>query len=181
MDRDPLDIAIPRQKGVVLFTALILLLVLTLSGVLLARMQMGEQRMVTNDSNHAIAIEASEAALRAAEAGLRSGAAGFTNFSANTAGLYTLDPAVGNVYPTINWKSPGVTTLAYTGPALDPHLVQAPPQVVIEELPAVAMPGANTGMQGYGSNTPPVQVYRITSNGVGADATANATLQSVVH
>ena len=62
-----------QQRGVVLFVALILLLILSLLGVTAARMQTTEERMARNEDNRQIGAQAAEAALRAAETGLTTG------------------------------------------------------------------------------------------------------------
>ena len=175
-----------REHGVVLFTALILLLVLTLSGVMLARMQMGEQRMARNDSNHQIALEAAEAALRATEVGLNSGGPGYNNFTGSDPGLYTLSSSTGNsAYWPANWMTVGAAALTYggatlVGPALAALNVPQAPSVIIEELPAVATPGSGINHQSYNSPAPPTRVHRITSYSVGGDQSASAIVQSVV-
>jgi Tfp pilus assembly protein PilX len=172
-----------RQRGAVLFVALLLLLALTIVSVMLARTQMLEERMALNDNNQAAAVEAAEAALRSAEAGLLTG--NYTTFSQNTAGLYdlvpaegsVLDPTHGSVYPVLDWSSASTNTIAYTGPALP---VAQAPRFIIEQLPAVALPGTSIVQSGYGSGTPTVTVYRVTAHSYGGDKSAQTTLQSIV-
>jgi type IV pilus assembly protein PilX len=172
-----------RQRGATLFVSLLLLLALTLVSVFLARTQMLEERMALNDNNQATAVEAAEAALRSAEAGLLIGT--YTDFAANSGGLYTLVPADGSVmdpsanaaYPTLDWSSTSTNTIAYTGPTLP---VVQQPRFIIEQLPAVAMPGTSIAISGYGSATPTAQVYRVTAHSYGGDGSAAATLQSIV-
>ena len=159
-----------------LFVALILLLILTLLGVTVARMQTGEERMAQNDQNHQLAIQAAEAALRFAESGLLQGI--YFQFSQDTAGQYTR-PTNSSVVDTINWTSPGAAVLTYTGPALSAVTLSAQPVFLIETLPAVASAGKQANMEGYASTVPPPQIYRITAHGYGGDATAGATLQSI--
>ena len=86
-----------QQRGVVLFVALILLLILSLLGVTAARMQTTEERMARNEDNRQIGAQAAEAALRAAETGLTTGVYAASQFSANTNGLYELNPTAGSV------------------------------------------------------------------------------------
>lgn len=179
LPRRPPARSAPRraQSGVVLFVSLVLLLVLTLLGVTVARMQTGEERMAQNDTNHQLALQAADAALRFAESGLMQGI--YVNFQADTAGLYQLVPAAGSVVDTINWNSPGAAVLTYTGPAIAAVHLSAPPVFVIENLPAVAPPGPQTNYEGYASTTPPVVVYRVTAHGYGGDTTSGVTLQSI--
>lgn len=157
-----------HQDGAVLVVALLLLLVLTLIGVTVARMQTGEERMARNDQNHELAVEAAEAALRMAESGLSNGT--YTNFAQDANGLFQLDPTVGN------WAWNPAQTMAYTGPTM-PTAQQ--PQVMIEQLPAVAVAGDSTGQCGYNCTSLSVQMFRITASSPGGDSTSSAQLQSI--
>ena len=169
-----------RQRGVVLFIALILLLVLTSLGVVLARMQMVEERMAGNENNHQLAFQAAEAALRAAEDDLGTGVYANAQFAANTGGLYQLwaEPTMlaapfDSIVNTVNWNDPTVT-LPYRGPPLTGIPANAQqPTVVIEMLPAVTIPSCSSGAGSPGS------VFRITARAVGGDGTSQTTLQSV--
>ena len=166
-----------QQSGVVMFVALILLLILSLLGITAARMQTVEERMARNDDNRQMGAAAAEAALRSAEDGLLTGL--YTNFAGNTAGLY--DPILANgspVTPSI-WSTTGAT-LPYMGPAL----VSAPPpsqtpKIVIENLPSVAVAGDDISVSSLNPSSPPVTVYRVSAQGVGADGTSTTTLQTI--
>jgi type IV pilus assembly protein PilX len=170
-----------KQTGVVLFVALILLLILSLLGVTAARMQTVEERMARNDNNRQLGAEAAEAALRTAENGLLTGL--YTNFAGNTNGLY--DPLMSNGSPvsTINWSVAAnvLTYAAAAGPALsDVPLPSRTPKLVIENLPPVAIAGDDLSVTSLNPASPPVSVYRVTAQGVGADGTSTTTLQSIV-
>lgn len=166
------------ESGVVLFVALILLLILSLIGVTAARLQTVEERMARNEDNHQLAEQAAEAALRAAEGGLLSGV--YTNFSANTNGLYTLTPSSGSIVTIVNWSNPAAV-LPYAGPALASVPAGAQqPKFIIENLPAVAMPGDSINDVQYAAPTTPVTVYRVTATGQGADSTSTTTIQSII-
>jgi type IV pilus assembly protein PilX len=166
------------QSGVVLFVALILLLILSLIGVTAARLQTVEERMARNENNHQLAEQSAEAALRAAEGGLLSGI--YTNFTANTNGLYTMDPSAGSWVTAINWNN-AAAVLPYAGPALSQVAAGAQqPKFIIENLPAVAMPGESINDVQYAAPTTPVTVYRVTATGQGADQTSTTTIQSIV-
>jgi type IV pilus assembly protein PilX len=162
------------ERGAVLFTSLILLLVLTLIGVTVARMQTVEERMAMNEDNHQLALQAAEAALRSAELGLIDGT--YSNFFANANGMFELIPAAGSVVDTIDWMNPAGMTIAYRG--VIPMVAQQP-QVAMESLPPVISPGDSGSMQTYNRPTDLIAVYRVTAHAVGADLSANATLQSI--
>ena len=166
------------QSGVVLFIALILLLILSLIGVTAARLQTVEERMARNENNHQLAEQSAEAALRGAEGGLLGGI--YTDFTANTNGLYTLTPTSGSWVTIVNWNN-AAAVLPYAGPALTQVPAGAQqPKFMIENLPAVAMPGQSINDVQYAAPTTPVTVYRVTATGQGADQTSTTTIQSIV-
>jgi type IV pilus assembly protein PilX len=169
-----------KQSGVVMFVALILLLILSLLGVTAARMQTVEERMARNDDNRQLGAQAAEAALRAAENGLLTGI--YTNFAGNTNGLYA--PLLSNGSPVtgMDWTV-AANTLPYAGSG--PALGAMPPMsnhplMVIENLPSVAVAGDDISVTSLNPASPPVTVYRVTAQGVGADGTSTTTLQSIV-
>jgi type IV pilus assembly protein PilX len=166
-----------KQSGVVMFVALILLLILSLLGVTAARMQTVEERMARNDNNRQFAAQAAEAGLRAAEAGILNGT--INNFIAGTGGLYSPDLTLGSPLTGMDWTV-AANTLPYPGPALTnlPAPSQTP-KIVIEELNAVAGAGQNIAVVGL-NGPPPVTVFRVTAQGVGADATSTTMLQTIV-
>jgi len=165
------------QTGVVMFVALILLLILSLLGVTAARMQTVEERMSRNEDNRQLGAQAAEAALRSAENGLLTGI--YTNFAANANGLYEPLLANGSPVSTLDWTVPA-NTLPYLGPALSSVPLKSPPRMVIENLPAVAIAGDDISVTSLNPTSPPVTVYRVTAQGVGADSTSTTTLQSIV-
>ncbi|GAC1308535.1 MAG: hypothetical protein NVSMB10_14870 [Steroidobacteraceae bacterium] len=167
----------PMQSGVVMFVALILLLILSLLGVTAARMQTVEERMARNEDNHQLGAQAAEAGLRSGENGLLTGI--YSNFAANANGLY--EPLLANGSPVIPsiWSTPGAT-LPYIGPPLSSVTLAQPPQLVIENLPSVATAGDDISVASLTGSSPPVTVYRVTAQGVGADGTSTTTLQSIV-
>ena len=171
-----------RQRGAVLYIALILLLILTIIGIAAARLQTGEAVMARNDHNHQLALQAAEAALRDAEINLADGNWSIPQFAGNTNGLYVLSIEAqggGSIADTPFWNTAG-SAMTYTGPAL----VNAPAspiqtQVIIEDLPPVARAG--DPMCTPSNQTQSCAVYRVTVHAVGGDASASATLQSIIH
>ena len=187
MDRNchPPIACAPRQSGAVLFVSLIMLLILTMIGVTVARMQTVEERMSQNEQNRALAVQIAEAALREVEFdGLSAGGWSVAQTSANSKGFYTLNPNVGSVVPTVNWNNAAQVAYLYgvslPGPALASVPVSRPPAVVIEAIPPVGWPGSGIGNAGN-SNTQAVPTFRITVHAWGPDGTSAVTLQSVMH
>jgi type IV pilus assembly protein PilX len=172
-----------RSRGAALVVSLILLLILTMIGVTVARMQTVEERMSRNETNHQLALQAAEAALRNAEAGITDSLYG--NFDANGNGMFALNPSNGSIYDQwLAGSAPSGTWLSYTaatnaGPALSNALLAAQPVYVIESLPPVAIPGDSLANVQFGSATPPINIYRITARATGGDATSNSTVQSL--
>jgi Tfp pilus assembly protein PilX len=164
-----------RQNGIVLFVVMILLLILSLLGVTAARMQTVQERMARNDDNRQLGAQTAEAALRGAETGLLTGI--YINFAGNANGLYAPLLSNGSPVTTMDWS----TALPYAGPALDkvPPASQAP-KFVIENLPSVAVAGDDISVTSLNPSSPPVTVYRVTAQGVGADGTSTTTLQTIV-
>ena len=183
-----------RQQGAVLYIALILLLILTIIGIAAARLQTGEAVMARNDHNHQLALQAAEAALRDAEINLADGNWSIPQFAGNTNGLYVLSMEAqgalpsgipGSIADQINWNTtapnsgPG-SAMTYTGPALG-NAPASPiqTQVIIEDLPPVARAG--DPMCTPSNQTQSCAVYRVTVHATGGDASASATLQSIIH
>jgi len=174
-----------QQRGIVLFVALILLLILSLLGVTAARMQTTEERMARNEDNRQIGAQAAEAALRAA--GLTNGLYSASQFANNTNGFYQLNAATGSVLqgpPALNWNAAGAA-ITYPDPANPmPPLTALPsaaqsPKYIIENLPAVALPGDSINQVQYATPVSPVTVYRVTANATGADSSSTTILQSI--
>ncbi|HEY2782506.1 MAG TPA: PilX N-terminal domain-containing pilus assembly protein [Steroidobacteraceae bacterium] len=156
-----------QQSGVVLFVALMLLLILSMIGVTVARLQTVEERMARNEDSRQLAMQGAEAGLRSAEFFLLNApAVGF--FANDTAGLYVVSPTTGSMIPALD-MSVAANVKAYNGPAL--AAPTQPPRIAIEVIGFGAVPGDTL------SAPPPT--YRITSQGLNADGTPGVTLQSV--
>jgi type IV pilus assembly protein PilX len=173
-----------NQRGVVLFVALILLLILSLLGVTAARMQTTEERMARNEDNRQIGAQAAEAALRAAESGLTSGVYSAAQFTSSTPGFYEFTGTQGSILQyapaTISWMTYSPTDPVNPMPALSQLPVAAQsPKFIIENLPAVAMPGDSIQQVQSANPVSPPAVYRITASAAGADSSTTTTLQSI--
>ena len=180
-----------RQQGAVLYIALILLMILTIIGVVAARLQTGEAVMARNDHNNQLALQAAEAALRDAEINLAAGNWTIPQFAANAKGLYVLSTEAqggvkalrtpGSIADQINWNAPPATNgaMSYTGPGLSNARGLPLTQVIIEDLPPVARAG--DPLCTPSNQTQSCAVYRVTAHAVGADASASATLQAIIH
>ena len=147
----------PHQKGVVLFTAMIFLIVLSLIGINSVQNSTLQERMAGNTRNRDMAFQAAEAALRQAENTLTTWRVGPWT-GAVPAGLSN-NPNHANDQSywgnSANWAS--YRSVAVTGVAENPRYI-------IEKLPDVGT----------------VEHYRVTARGVGGDTNAVAILQSAL-
>lgn len=186
-----------RQRGAVLFVALIFLIILTLLG--LSNMQVGvmEERMAGafRDRNN-LAFESAELALREAESYLNGVAVGpfnntkqglhpaFENGGNSTfwrgLQLSTTNPSCpsSGTVTTFNWLQSGQGDRCSAVPLPVskklPGTAEAP-KYVIEELADVPKPGSSVKA---GTALDSTKVYRITARGVGGQATSVVVLQS---
>jgi type IV pilus assembly protein PilX len=176
-----------RQRGMVLVTVLLLLLMVTVLGTAALRMQTAEQRISVNAGNHSIANVNAEATLRFAECGLEGGCAGATwtaaGFLQNSGGLFTLNSTIGSTVnaqspnsavAAVKWSAPAGNTLSYTGPTLKSG---GTPQYAIEKLPPVVLPGDSMSQEQYNGGGGAIP-YQITAYANGADTNSQSVLQS---
>lgn len=155
-----------RQRGVVLFTSLILLLILTMVGVMLSRMQTVEEQISANDQDHQLAVQAAEATLRYAEEELGTASENSADCPLDTNGMYQWVSGVEDYYLQYQLGSaPANAFLTYGGPALP---VLGTPVFLIECMPPVELPGNG-----------PMHVYRITAYSYGGDSNTFAELQEI--
>lgn len=184
-----------RQRGAVLFVALIILILLTLLGI--SNMQTGilEEKMTGafNDRNN-LAFESAEMALRDAEDKLNNVTLGTVNASQGLHSRYpnganpsfwltrpvsASSPACTNVSTAtaFNWLQTGTAACSSiqlaTGRKL-PGTAEAP-RYVVEELATVPKTGSSVKAGVAKEST---KVYRITARGVGAQPTTVVILQS---
>lgn len=162
-----------EQSGVVLFVALMLLLILSMIGVTVARMQTVEERMARNENNRQLATQAAEAGLRFAEYQLLN-APSEAVFAGDTAGYYVLSQTTGSMIAAPLFSVPA-SVMPYTGPALTsvPAGPARSPTIAIELVGYGSIPGDGLAP----AQEPPV--YRITVQGYDADGTPSVMLQEV--
>ena len=166
-----------RQRGVALFIALVVLLIITIIGVAGLQTTRFEERMAANARDHQIAFQAAETALRTAELQLQAIAPGFEpSFDANGNGRFR--PAAPGAQPrweAANWA--GDATIPQV--AANVGTVAAPPKYIIEYLAQVAFQRDANNQGGYGEGEPELaDVFRVTAYGTGGSADARVLLQS---
>ncbi|BCR04651.1 hypothetical protein DESUT3_17200 [Desulfuromonas versatilis] len=151
------------QRGAVLVTGLVLMLVLTLLGLAAMQSTTLQEKMAGNLSNRNVAFQAAEAALREGETFL--GGATLPAFDGN-GGLY--QPAV-NVFG-LGWDA--ADSRPYSGVLGG---VAAQPRYIVEELgPLESSSMSLTAGTAVSEDT----LYRVTARGVGGAGAAEVILQS---
>lgn len=155
-----------RQRGAVLITGLIFLVVLTLLAVAGMRTTILEEKMAGNARDADIAFQAAEAALKAGEQVLTQPA--LPNFAAGTAYLPAGKRTDTYWLSTHNWTTQSV---AYV-----PSLAgtNSPPQFVIEQMASTTEVG---GSLKFGAVTES-GIYRITARGTGGNPNTRVHLQA---
>jgi type IV pilus assembly protein PilX len=156
------------QQGMVLVICLIMLLLLTLSGLAAMQGSTLQEKMAGNSRDSEQAFLAAEAALRGGEAFMASASGASATFdTTGTAGLY--DVATSGVpvdwqAAAANWRNSATLSGVATTPK---YLVERLPEVTNKGLSLEADQPLNTMI-----------IYRITASAVGQTTTSRAVLQS---
>lgn len=155
------------QRGAVLITTVLMLILLTLGALAAVSMNSTQTRVATNSADNQVSYQTAEGALSEAKTKLLAGVYSAAGFAANTNGLYVFDPAVAPVWtdPSI-WITSGAVIQGFQGGS------SAGALYLIEKLPPVTKPGQ--------SMKTPLQVYRITARAVGKSGRAPVVLQATV-
>ena len=167
MSAKPRHSAYQRQRGVVLVTGLIFLVILTLFGVTALTNTLLEERMAGNTRDQEVAFQAAEAALRDAETFLE--AATLPSFDGSN-GLYSHEASPAPAWSAINW----VNARVYMNVDFADKTADSP-RYIIEEQPAAPDPG---GSLAAGEALDEARVYLITARGVGANANTRVVLET---
>lgn len=167
-----------RQRGAVLITSLLILLILTLIGVAALTTTTLQERMAGNARGRNIAFQAAEAALRDGEADvLNNRPSGFDGTCTNGLCLpSTNGTPVWESFNWANWRTYG----QYTGSAQLPGLTTAEqPRYIIEKLPLATPPGSMMNQPNSYGSAGGLQYYRVTARGTDAGGKSVVVVQSV--
>ncbi|HBZ29300.1 MAG TPA: hypothetical protein DEO56_01675 [Nitrosomonas nitrosa] len=164
---------ISRQRGVVLVTGLIFLVILTLLGVTAMQTTILEERMAGNLRDENLAFQAAEAALREGELFLEQ--ITLPVFDGSN-GLYRYDPknpdnpsSAPNPITWSGWSTSGRTiNVTIQG-------VASQPRYIIEQLDSISIAGGSAQQSAQSLTS---TMFRITARGVGGSETAVVFLQS---
>lgn len=153
-----------RERGVVLITGLIFLVVLTMIVLAIMRVSTLEERMAANARNRQLALQAAEAVSRDAAVALFTQATpvspidpfDLSAFTATCTGGYCNAPA----WETINWVDAAVTR-TFASLASNLSGVTGQPRYIVELVPYPLV---------FPPHGCPPLVFRVTARGVGADS-----------
>jgi type IV pilus assembly protein PilX len=155
-----------RQKGFVLITVLLLVLMLTVLAIAIVSLNTGQTRLATNGADSEVAFQTAEGALNQGVYAALSGALTSTQFAANTGGYYTYNPSAAPLWTTINWSSSSAVVTSFQGNA------SSAAAYIIELMPSVIKAGQDA--------KDPTLVYRITARGTGQSSNSVSILQTLV-
>lgn len=161
-----------RQRGAVLVTAMLLLLVLTIIGVTVMQMSRMQERMTGNSRDVNLAFQAAEGSMRAAEAFIRQQTVRPVACSLAPCSVWLDGSVVGSADNQTQawWTTNGLTfgMGAMSG-------LREPPVAVIEELGFVRTDGGVV----MGQDPPDGRdFYQVTSRSTGGSGLAETVLQS---
>lgn len=158
-----------KQRGIVLVTGLIFLVMMTLLGVTAMQTTMLEEKMVGNLRDENLAFQAAEAALREGELFLQQ--ISLPVFDGSN-GLY--HHASSPAPEPISWSGWSTSGSPIATPMAG---VASQPRYIIEQL--VSIPLETGGSVQQSATTMTSSMYRIIARGVGGTETAVVILQSV--
>lgn len=171
-----------KQAGVVLFVSLIFILMVTMLAVTSIQSTTVTERIAGNSRDKSLAFQATEAALRTAEGVLRGTPGAFT--AGGTEGRYlvtessvptVLASAAQSTWSKTTWEN--LTTVTCSGCVNNQMVLQAPPEYIVEQLPANALSDSSLVLGKPNKKTS--AVYRITASGTGMSDSSYVVLQSI--
>jgi type IV pilus assembly protein PilX len=170
--------AVPREQGVALFIALVVLLIITILGISGLQTTTLEERMAAGARDRDLAFQAAEAALTQGEAFVETlGPADMNQFTANTNGLYVppTDPDDPPRWEEVDWEND--TGIPTVGVSIDGLASQ--PKYIIEHMTTLQAEDDALNISNLG--TPigaPTEIFRVTAYAQGGTARAVVMLQA---
>ncbi len=169
-----------RQRGVVLFVSLVMLMILTILGVSSVQTTSLQEVMSRNSQDTNLAFQAAESALRDGESIVEL-MESTQLFDAATPGYY-YEKAAGLTpnWRDVDWADDNPNSGGYVARDTPIVGVAAQPRYIVEHLKEVEETGGglNQGNDGNDSGGGVTQIFRVTSYGVGGSPSARVMLQA---
>lgn len=164
--------SVNREKGFVLITGLIVLLLLTTLAISMLRITVVEEKLSGALRNSNLSFQAAETGVRAAEAFLDN-LADDSAFLSTQEGLYSLADEEPNNLFTINWDNGNSSKLAKLEGIIES------PRYMIKKLEELKTERA-LNITGYetSANTQTTVIFRITARSMGGNNTAQTILRT---
>lgn len=190
---DGMNIAFSSQRGAVLITGLIFLVILMLLGTTAMQGTLLEEKMAGNLRDETLAFQSAEAALRSGERFLEqvtipefNGSDGLYFYAdcwksesetegeaENTGNSNACAPEDPTEWSVDNWSDGTKTRLV----EVETDGVASQPRYFIEQLPNISLMG-NSGSIQHSGSPQTASIFRIVARGVGGNNTTTAILQS---
>lgn len=155
-----------QQKGYVLLTTLVLMIMLTVLALTQVSSNTNQTRVASNATDSEITFEKTEGAVNEAINKLNNGTYIAASFLTNSNGLYQHDASATPLWKTVGWSSADVINSFQGG-------TNSQASYFIEKLPSVCLPGQNCRTQ---TNN----LYRITARAVGANGNSSVIIQTTL-
>ena len=171
---------INRQRGIALFISLVLLLVMTIAGVSAVQTTSLEERMARNTHDSLLAFQAAESALREAEDWIIANVNSTAQFSdAGVNGLWTTMPydEADQRWEEDVWADGSAQSIPVVE-EVGAGVLASQPRFIVEWV-ATVQRDENPNLLGssYSAVFDRIEIFRITSRGVGGTANARVMLQ----
>jgi type IV pilus assembly protein PilX len=169
-----------RERGVALFIALVVLLIITVLGVSGLQTTTLEERMAASARDRDIAFQAAESALAQGEAFVDTiGPGGLGQFSANSNGLYLPEDTAGepDIWEQVDWDDAG--DVAEVGTSIPGVVDGGQPRYIVEYMTTLLAADDSLNISNVGAPIgAPTEIFRITSYAQGGSARAVVMLQA---
>lgn len=167
-----------RERGVALFIALVVLLIITVLGISGLQTTTLEERMAASARDRDLAFQAAEAALAQAERFVDTiGPGDLAQFNQNSSGLYVPEDKAGepDIWEQVDWANAASTRIVNVNIAG----VAAQPRYIVEYMTTLLAADDSLNISNVGAPVgAPTDIFRITSYAQGGSARAVVMLQA---
>lgn len=169
-----------RERGVALFIALVVLLIITVLGISGLQTTTLEERMAASARDRDLAFQAAEAALAQAEAFVDTiGPGELAQFTLNTEGLYVPEDEAGqpDVWEQVDWDNAASVRTVDTN--IDGLVTGGQPRYIVEYMTSLVSADDSLNISNVGAPIgAPTEIFRITAYAQGGSARAVVMLQA---